>query len=146
MWSTRESIGARVGAARIRVGSLEARGYNRRAFVRMFREAAVPSFRCALLASLALGSVALAQIQIDDRPKVLEDAAPITKEELNRRQAEQLLRDAQAKFGVGIFRQRHETLIEAVTILEKALTLDPESLEIRRTLIPLYSTIGRDDN
>ena len=33
-----------------------------------------------------------------------------------------------------------------MTTLEKALALDAESLEIRRTLIPLYSTIGRDDN
>jgi tetratricopeptide (TPR) repeat protein len=106
----------------------------------------VPAFRVVLAAFLLLASVAVAQIQIDDRPKVLDDTAPITKEELNRRQAEQLLRDARTQFGVGIFRQRHETLIEAVTVLEKALALDPESLEVRRTLIPLYSTIGRDDN
>ncbi|HEX3151111.1 MAG TPA: tetratricopeptide repeat protein [Gemmataceae bacterium] len=105
----------------------------------------MPSFRIVVAAFLVLGPVALAQIQVDDRPKVLEDTTPITKEELNRRKAAQLLRDAQAQFGVGIFRQRHETLIEAATILEKALALDPDSLEIRRTLIPLYSTIGRDD-
>lgn len=104
------------------------------------------TFRLVVAASLTISSVAFAQIQIDDRPKVLEDTKPITKEELNRRKAEQLLREAQTKFGVGIFRQRHETLIEAVTILEAALTLDPESLEVRRALIPLYSTIGRDDN
>ena len=105
----------------------------------------MPARHFVLVASLLVGPVALAQVQIDDRPKLLEDPAPLTKEELNRRKADQLLRDARAQYGVGIIRQRHEKLLEAVTTLEKAATLDPDSLEICRALIPLYVTVGRDD-
>jgi tetratricopeptide (TPR) repeat protein len=105
----------------------------------------MPARRLALVACLLAGPAALAQIQIDDRPKPLEDGKPLTKDELNRRKADQLLRDARAHFALGIIRQRHEKLIEAVSTLEKAATLDPDSLEVRRALIPLYAVIGRDD-
>jgi tetratricopeptide (TPR) repeat protein len=95
------------------------------------------------LAALFLPAAASAQIQIDDRPKVY-DPGPLTKEQLNRRKADQLLRDARTLYGVGLMLRRHEKLIEAVATLEKAAALDAESLEVRRTLIPLYASLGRE--
>jgi tetratricopeptide (TPR) repeat protein len=103
------------------------------------------SVRLALAVALLAGPVALAQIQIDDRPKPIDDDKPLTKDELNRRKADQLLREARARFGVAIMSQRQERLIEAVSTFEKAAKLDPESLEIRRALIPLYAIIGREE-
>lgn len=98
-----------------------------------------------VLIFLALTSTAVAQIQIDDRPKLLE-TGPLTKDDLNRRKADALLRDARAQFGLGILHQRQERLIEAATSLEKALTLDPDSLEVRRALVPVFVLIGREDS
>ena len=105
----------------------------------------MPARRLALAIALLSGPAALAQIQIDDRPKPIEDGKPLTKDDLNRRKADQHLRDARAQFGVGIMSLRHEKLLEALGTLEKAARLDPDSLEVRRALIPLYTTIGRDD-
>jgi tetratricopeptide (TPR) repeat protein len=99
--------------------------------------------RLALAVALLAGPVAVAQNQIDDPPRPLDDK-PLTRDELNRRKADQLLREARARFGVAIISQRQERLIEAVGTFEKAAKLDPESLEIRRALIPLYAVIGRD--
>jgi tetratricopeptide (TPR) repeat protein len=101
--------------------------------------------RLALAVALLAGPVVLAQVQIDDRPKPIDDDKPLTKDELNRRKADQLLREARTRFGVGIMSQRQERLIEAVGTFEKAAKLDPESLEIRRALIPLYAIIGREE-
>lgn len=102
--------------------------------------------RClALVVCLLAGSAALAQVQIDDRPKPLTGDRPLTREELNRRKADRLLRDALAQYGVGVIRHRQERLIDALNTLEKARALDPESLEIRRALVPLLATLGRDE-
>jgi tetratricopeptide (TPR) repeat protein len=98
----------------------------------------------AVLTLLAITSTTFAQVQIDDRPKPL-DSGPLTKEELNRRKADGLLRDARAQYGLGILRQRHDKLIEAATSLEKALALDPDSLEVRRALVPVFVSIGREE-
>src|SRR4051794_22315494 len=100
--------------------------------------------RIALIATLGLAPLACAQIQIDDRPKV-QDSKPLTKDELKREEAEQLLRHARSLYGIAIFRQRHDKLLEAVSALEKAVALDPESVEIRRALIPIYANLGRED-
>lgn len=103
------------------------------------------ALRLASIIALALPAAGLAQVQIDDRPKVL-DPAPLTKDELNRRKAEELLRDARTLYGIAIIAHRHEKLIEATSTLEKAANLDPDSLEIRRALVPLYVALGRDDD
>jgi tetratricopeptide (TPR) repeat protein len=100
--------------------------------------------RFALIATLGLAPLAFAQVQIDDRPKV-QDSKPLTKEELKREEAEQLLRHARTLYGIAVFRQRHDRLLEAVSVLEKAAALDPESVEIRRALVPIYANIGRED-
>src|SRR5206468_2288851 len=78
------------------------------------------------------------------RPRVLE-RGPLTKDELNRQKADQLLREARTLFALGVIRQRHEQLIQAVSTLEKAQAADPESLEVRRTLAQLYTAVGRED-
>lgn len=100
--------------------------------------------RFALIAYLGLATLAFAQIQIDERPKV-QDSKPLTKEELKREEAEQLLRHARSLYGIAIFRQRHDKLLEAVSALEKAAALDSESVEIRRALIPIYANLGREE-
>jgi tetratricopeptide (TPR) repeat protein len=105
----------------------------------------MPARRFTLAITLLAAPASFAQIQIDDRPKPLDDDKSITKDELNRRKAEQIVRDARARFGLGILSQRQEKLLEAVTTFEKAAKLDPDSLEIRRALIPLYVVIGRDE-
>lgn len=102
------------------------------------------ALRVALIAVPVLAGIAHAQIQVDDRPKILEKKA-ITKEELKKEQADLLLRHARTLYGVGVIRQRHDKLIEATTTLEKAIGLDPDSLEIRRALVPLYATLGREE-
>ena len=99
----------------------------------------------AVVAILVFASLGLGQMQIDDRPKVAEKK-PLTKEELKREEAELLLRHARALYGVAALRQRQDKLLQAVSALEKAATLDPESLEIRRALVPLYADLGRDDD
>jgi len=99
--------------------------------------------RLALVTVALLSTVGFAQIQVDDRPKYVE-TVPLTKEELNRRKADQLLREARTLFALGIIRQRHEKLVESVTTLEKALAIDPDSLELRRALAPAYVAVGRD--
>lgn len=98
----------------------------------------------ALAAALALAPAAGAQVQVGDRPEVL-DPKPLTKDELKRQEADLLLRHARTLFGLGVIRHRHDQLIEAVSTLEKAAGLDPASLEIRRALVPLYLAIGRED-
>jgi tetratricopeptide (TPR) repeat protein len=103
------------------------------------------ALRLASAVALALPAAGFAQIQVDDRPKTL-DPGPLTKDELNRRKAEEMLRDARAWYGVAIIAHRHEKLVEAATTLEKAAALDPDSLEIRRALVPLYIAIGREDD
>jgi RNA polymerase sigma-70 factor (subfamily 1) len=103
------------------------------------------SVRClALLATALLAPLGVAQVQVDDPPKLLETGAR-TKEELNRQKADKLLREARTLFALGVIRQRHEQLIQAVSILEKALAADPDSLEVRRFLAPIYVAVGRED-
>ena len=82
---------------------------------------------------------------LEDRPKVLEKK-PLTKAELKREQAETLLRLARTEYGLAIIQQRNERLISAIKSLEKAANIDPESLEIRRLLIPLYGMVGREED
>ena len=100
--------------------------------------------RVALIAVPILAAIAHAQIQIDDRPKIVEKK-PVTKEELKKEQAELLLRHARTMYGIAVIRNRHDKLIDATTTLEKAIALDPQSLEIRRLLVPLYTTLGREE-
>src|SRR6476620_366070 len=96
--------------------------------------------------SLLLGALmALAQKPLEDQPKVLEKK-PQTKEELKREQAETLLRLARTEYGIAVILQRHERLISAIGSLEKAANIDPESLEIRRMLIPLYVMVSRESD
>ena len=57
--------------------------------------------------------------------------------------ARQLVRDALTSYGVGIFRQRHDQLIEAARCLEEAVRLDPGAVSPRQLLIPLYTALGR---
>ncbi len=99
--------------------------------------------RSAFIAILALTLGANAQAPVGDRPMVL-DPGTMTKEQLNRRKVDQLFREAIALYGVGILQKRQERLLEALKALEKAQGLDPESVEVRKALVPLYLMFGRE--
>lgn len=101
--------------------------------------------RLAFPLSLLVVAASLAQVQIDERPKVLEPKTP-SKEELKQQEANQLLRHAKTLYAVGVIRQRQDKLIEAATTLEKAAAIDPTSIEIQKALVPLYVAIGREAN
>ena len=96
------------------------------------------------LALVALLSVAPAVAQVElDRPAVLDDK-PRTKADQDRKTANDLLREAKAQFGVGILQKRQDRLLEALKALEKAATLDPESTEVQKALVPLYALFARE--
>jgi tetratricopeptide (TPR) repeat protein len=100
--------------------------------------------RLAFVASLFVAPGVIAQVQIDDRPKLLKEG-PLTREELNRKKVDQLLREARTLYGLGVMQRRGEKLLEAITAMEKAAKLDPESNEVCRELVPLYAAVGRED-
>jgi len=101
--------------------------------------------RLAFFASCLVVTASLAQVQIDERPKFLEPK-PLSKDDLKKQEAQQLVRQAKALFGVGVIRQRQDKLLEAATALEKAAALDPTSTEIQKALVPIYVAIGREEN
>jgi tetratricopeptide (TPR) repeat protein len=84
-----------------------------------------------------------AQIPLGERPEVVKATKPLTREELQRRQADELFREAQALYGAGLLRGRSDRLLDALEALEKVVELDPEAVEPRRALIPMYLAVGR---
>ena len=104
------------------------------------------ALRIAVVATLVFVSLGHAQIQIDDRPKVLE-TKPLHQGRTQGARKPSCFSVMPDRFTASpSFRQRHDKLIEATSTLEKAASLDPDSLEIRRALISLYMKIGRDDD
>lgn len=97
------------------------------------------------LAVVTLGPTLSAQQPVEDRPEVLKTGA-LTREQLERRQAEQLVREAQAVFGLGVLRQREARWLEAVKLLEESARLDPESPAAYRALVPLYMSLAREED
>ena len=96
--------------------------------------------------ALLLAAPALpAQINFDEPPKPLEKP-PLTREELAKQEANELLRQARTLYGVGLLRQRNDQLVEALETLEKAAKLDPDSPAPKRALAPLYLLLGRDED
>ncbi|HVK12664.1 MAG TPA: hypothetical protein VM597_28195 [Gemmataceae bacterium] len=98
--------------------------------------------RFALVAVLAVAPAAVGQVELD-RPAVLDDK-PATKADQDRKKANDLLREAKTQFGIGVLQKRQDRLLEALKALEKAATLDPESTEVRKALVPLYVMFARE--
>jgi tetratricopeptide (TPR) repeat protein len=98
----------------------------------------------SLILGLLLSSALPAQIQVGDRPEVVKPDRPQTREELQRRQAAELLREAQALYGAGLLQGRSDRLLDALAALEKVIQLDPDAVEPRRALIPIYLAVGRE--
>jgi tetratricopeptide (TPR) repeat protein len=88
---------------------------------------------CVLLLLPALG---WAQVELEGAPAVVKK--PATKEQLDRR-------DAATLYGIGIQQRRNDKLFEALQTLEKAARLDPDSFEVRKALIPIYMSVGREE-
>ena len=85
---------------------------------------------------------ALGQASIEGRPEVKE----LSRTELDRRKADGLMREAQSLFGLGVMRHRGDRWLEAVTLLEEAARLDPETPAALRALIPLYLSLAREED
>ncbi|WP_020472761.1 tetratricopeptide repeat protein [Zavarzinella formosa] len=100
--------------------------------------------RLAFVALLVVVGNTSAQQTPEGRPAFLEPGTP-SQAELDRQKADNLLREARTLYGVGVLHRRQDRMIEATKMLEKALAADPESTEIRKTLIPLFITLGRED-
>jgi tetratricopeptide (TPR) repeat protein len=100
------------------------------------------STRCLLtLAILAAMFTAhlRAQQDIGDPPQPLVPQQPLTKHQLDTREARRL-------FAKGLVCQREDRLLEALRLFEKARQLDPNATSIHRALIPLYLALGRPDD
>ena len=96
------------------------------------------------LALLLVAGSASAQQNPEGRPAFLENGT-LTEAQLTQKKTENLLRDARALYGVGLLHRRQDRLIEASKVLEKALAGDPDSREVRKLLLPVYVTIGREE-
>lgn len=91
-----------------------------------------------------VASVGAQQGVPEDRPLPLE-TGPLTREQLDRHKAEQLLRHARTLYGLGIRQLRYEQIVEAIQTLEEAARLDPESTAAKTILVPLYLQVGRSE-
>lgn len=100
--------------------------------------------RWAISALMAVAGGGFAQQNPEGRPAFLETGT-ISEAELAKRKTELLLRDAKTLYGIGLLHRRQDRLIEASKVLEKALSADSDSLEVRKMLLPVYVAIGRDD-
>jgi tetratricopeptide (TPR) repeat protein len=89
--------------------------------------------------SLALALPVLAQPTGADRPAKHVPVKPLTKQELDRREAVTL-------YGVGVLQERANKLAEAARTLEKARRLDPDSAPIHKALVPIYLALDRVDD
>lgn len=81
--------------------------------------------------------------QLEDPPIVVEKKL-LTREELQEYEKEQTLKQARTLFGLGVLRERGDRILEALKLFEEASKLDPDSVVIRRSLIPIYVVLGRD--
>jgi tetratricopeptide (TPR) repeat protein len=87
-----------------------------------------------LAALLALGLIPPA-------PAQPPDASPPPDPDRARR----LTREAAVHYGLAVFQQRQDRLVEAARNLEEAVRLDPEAVPPRRLLVSLYNALGRPD-
>jgi tetratricopeptide (TPR) repeat protein len=74
-----------------------------------------------------------------DPPSPLTPLRPQTKQELAHREALEL-------YGLGMFRQHQDRLVDAMHLFEEARTLDPAMPSVYKALIPLYLALGRNDD
>jgi tetratricopeptide (TPR) repeat protein len=98
---------------------------------------------------LALGllcrSATQAQAPLEERPLVI-DARPKSTADIERQKAEEIIRDAQATFGLGMMRYRGDRWIEAVQLLERAAKIDPNAASPWRALVPIYLSLAREED
>ena len=85
----------------------------------------------------------MGQTPIEDRPQII-DKKLLSREELEKQEGELLRRQAKTLFGLGVMHERAERVLDALKLFEEAQKLDPESIAIRRGLIPIYLSLGRD--
>jgi tetratricopeptide (TPR) repeat protein len=81
--------------------------------------------------------------QIEDPPVVVPKKL-LSREELQETEKADLLKQARSLYGLGVLRERGDRILEALRLFEEALKLDADSVVIRRSLIPIYFTLGRE--
>jgi len=99
-----------------------------------------PTIFCAAALILVVSPLS-AQVS-EERPEVKK----FTREELDRRKSEEIVREAQALFGLGVMRHRGDRWLEALTLLEQAAKLDPKCPAAHRALVPLYLSLAREED
>jgi tetratricopeptide (TPR) repeat protein len=88
---------------------------------------------------LVLGGPLAAQTSEPEKPVPHVPKTPISREELDRREAHRL-------YARGVMNERRNRLVEAVRAYEAAARLDPGSAAIPRALAPLYLALDRTDD
>jgi tetratricopeptide (TPR) repeat protein len=95
----------------------------------------LPSLALVLAAAGVPGRPALA----DERPPVHVPLKKPTRRDLDRVEALKL-------YGLGVLHERDNRLVEALKTFEEARRLDPDALDVLRSLIPLYLALDRTDD
>jgi tetratricopeptide (TPR) repeat protein len=83
--------------------------------------------------------LALAPAAAQETPSAFQPKRPLTRAELDRREALKL-------YARGLEAERDNRLLEACRLFEQAAKLDPDSVSLRKTLIPLYVALERLDD
>src|SRR5262249_36580245 len=92
---------------------------------------------CWLTLAALLPALAVPRAAAEDRPP--RPPKPLTRQEADHAEAVKL-------FALALIHERESRLVEATSTLEEALRLDPESVEVRRTLAPLYLALDRTED
>ena len=82
------------------------------------------------------------QALLEERPQFKQ----LSRAEIEWREADERFREAQALFGMGVMRHRGDRWLEAVTLLEEAAALDPQTPAAYRALVPLYLSLAREED
>ena len=85
------------------------------------------------------------QTPAEDRPEVFK-APVLTPQETEHLKVEKRSREARTLFALGVMRHRGDRWLEAVTLLERVVKLEPDAAEAYRALIPLYLALAREED
>src|SRR5262252_2936054 len=95
---------------------------------------------CLILLGLAVFPVSLSAQQSPLKDVVPEKAIKVlTRKELDHLEAVKL-------YGLAVQHERRNEVPEALKVYEKALRLDPDSVAVRRAMLPLYAALDRQQD
>lgn len=99
----------------------------------------------AVVIVFSVPAAVLSQARIEERPEIV-DSRPRTPADVKRQKAEEIIRESQTIFGLGMLRYRGDRWIEAVQLLERATKIDPNAASPWRALIPIYTSLAREED